>query len=214
MRESAMTGALICDEHLLFAEALASALNRRGIETTAVSRFAEAFEIVNTEPPAYVVLAEDRASASCEDNIRRIRELCADSRLVCVTADGHGGHGSSYAAAGADLVLSKERPLGVLVDGVLAGSAPARPRSATSPGTGGPGVPRRPKSGPLAAHFLTNRERDVLRLLVGGASTTQISASLGIASVTARSYVQDTMTKLGVHTRLEAVRYAMLYSVV
>lgn len=207
-----MTGALICDEHLLFAEALASALKRRGVEATAVADFDEGLAGLGAQP-AYVVLG-GRSGALGEGAIRLVRERCPDSWLVCVVAGGTPASGTSYAMAGADLVLSKERSLRVLVDGVLASPVRAWRGNGASPVVGLGHVARGGGRGPLAAHFLTNREREVLRLLALGASTRQISDSLGIASVTARSYVQDAMTKLGVHSRLEAVRYVMLNSVV
>lgn len=207
-------GVLICDEHVLFAEALASALERRGLETSVAASVQEALAIATLAPPECLVLGEGKTQKSCDGDIGSFRECCPDAWLVCITGNEQRGRGSSYAVTGCDVVLSKERPLHVLVDGVLAAPALARRHSGWPPPAGTAGVQRRPDRESLAAHFLTNREREVLRLLVLGASTSQISDSLGIAAVTARSYVQDTMTKLGVHSRLEAVRYAMHYSVV
>jgi DNA-binding NarL/FixJ family response regulator len=209
-----MPGALICDGQLLFAEALGRVLARRGVESTAIAGLDDALSILTATPITRVVLGVDRTDASSEDAIRRIREWCPDSWLVCVGADHNRRRVASYYAAGADLVLSKERPLRELVDGVLARPALAYSGHGGYVAVGSLDTSRRPAHEPLAAHFLTNRERDVLRLLVLGASTRRISVSLGISSVTARGYVQDAMTKLGVHSRLEAVRYAMLHSVV
>ena len=56
---------------------------------------------------------------------------------------------------------------------------------------------------------LTARERQVLALLVRGASGSEIAAELGISRNTVRTHVQSIMTKLQVHSRLEAVTFAV-----
>ncbi|MEV4312473.1 helix-turn-helix transcriptional regulator [Actinocrispum sp. NPDC049592] len=56
----------------------------------------------------------------------------------------------------------------------------------------------------LAAH-LTDREWECLGLLVQGLNTTAMSTTLGISPTTARTHIQSLLTKLGVHSRLEAV---------
>jgi PAS domain S-box-containing protein len=56
---------------------------------------------------------------------------------------------------------------------------------------------------------LTDREREVLFLLVQGLSTRDIAQSLSISSFTVRNHVQNILNKLNVHSRLEAVTYAL-----
>lgn len=53
--------------------------------------------------------------------------------------------------------------------------------------------------------FLTTRERQVLDGLAAGASTAELAALLGLSMSTVRSYVKAVLSKLGVHSRLEAV---------
>jgi PAS domain S-box-containing protein len=52
---------------------------------------------------------------------------------------------------------------------------------------------------------LTLRERQVVRLLAGGASTPEMAARLRVSRTTIRNHVQRILDKLGVHSRLEAV---------
>ncbi len=52
---------------------------------------------------------------------------------------------------------------------------------------------------------LTARQRDVLRLLAEGKSTSQIADDLRIRPVTARNHIANLMAALGVRTRLQAV---------
>ena len=52
---------------------------------------------------------------------------------------------------------------------------------------------------------LTPREHEVLRILAFGASTGSIGELLGISQATVRSHVKSLLTKLGVHSRVEAI---------
>jgi PAS domain S-box-containing protein len=55
---------------------------------------------------------------------------------------------------------------------------------------------------------LTRREYDVLRLLAEGRSAKDIAEELYISWSTARKHIQNILTKLGLHSKLEAVTYA------
>jgi two-component system nitrate/nitrite response regulator NarL len=65
----------------------------------------------------------------------------------------------------------------------------------------------------LAAH-LTARERECLALLVEGLDTPAMTLRLGVSTTTVRSHVQALLTKLGVHSRLEAATFAVRYDLV
>ena len=61
------------------------------------------------------------------------------------------------------------------------------------------------------AAFLTARERECLNLVVEGLDTSGIATKLGVSAATVRTHVQSMLTKLGVHSRLEAASYAVRY---
>jgi DNA-binding NarL/FixJ family response regulator len=61
-------------------------------------------------------------------------------------------------------------------------------------------------TGPRELEFLTPREREILQLLGTGASVTNIAAQLEIADNTVRTHIANIRSKLGVHSRLDAVR--------
>ena len=67
----------------------------------------------------------------------------------------------------------------------------------------------RSQQGHGRAQFLTQREREALARLVRGESTTSMARSMGVRVSTARSHVDAVLTKLGTHSRLEAVAYAV-----
>ena len=59
------------------------------------------------------------------------------------------------------------------------------------------------------AEELSDRERDVLRLLAEGKSYKEIAATLSISAKTISTYRARLLTKLGVRTTAELIRYAL-----
>jgi pimeloyl-ACP methyl ester carboxylesterase/DNA-binding CsgD family transcriptional regulator len=64
---------------------------------------------------------------------------------------------------------------------------------------------RAPRSAPA---LLTEREREVLRLLVRGSSGKEIAAELTISVATAQRHIANIYTKIGARGRVDAVAYA------
>jgi PAS domain S-box-containing protein len=61
---------------------------------------------------------------------------------------------------------------------------------------------------------LTEREREVLRCLARGMSTTGIARKLSIAPVTVRNHIQSILQRLDVHSKLAAVVYAYRHELI
>lgn len=68
------------------------------------------------------------------------------------------------------------------------------------------GTPAQPR--PAARTDLTPRQLEILLLLSGGASTTQIARELFISETTVRNHIAHLLGSLGVHSRLAAVAKA------
>ncbi|GIV98391.1 MAG: DNA-binding response regulator [Herpetosiphonaceae bacterium] len=62
---------------------------------------------------------------------------------------------------------------------------------------------------PESPEALTERETDVLRLLVLGRANKEIAFSLGIGEKTVKTHVSNILAKLGVQSRTQAALYAM-----
>jgi DNA-binding NarL/FixJ family response regulator len=210
-----VVSAVVCDEQLLFAEAFASALESHGLSARAVPSHAAALAVLADRWRSLLVLSVPAPDDAGVDLVRLVRAEHADVSVVCLvpsTAE----TARACSVAGADLLLSKRQPLAELVS-VVAHASVRRGRAAQLPDRvrQGRGAGRRPVvEEPLAARFLSARERDVLCRLASAQSTAAIAASMGIAVTTVRGYVQSTFTKLGVHSRVEAVRYAIDHGLV
>jgi DNA-binding NarL/FixJ family response regulator len=56
---------------------------------------------------------------------------------------------------------------------------------------------------------LTDRETEILRLVAKGVSYKQIAERLGLSHRTVQNHVQNTLSKLQLHNRVELTRYAI-----
>ncbi len=61
---------------------------------------------------------------------------------------------------------------------------------------------------------LTDREKQVLKLVAEGRSNKEVAEVLGISVKTAMSHREHVMEKLGVHNRTELVRFAIRKGVI
>jgi DNA-binding NarL/FixJ family response regulator len=73
---------------------------------------------------------------------------------------------------------------------------------------------RRDDPAALLASQLTPRELEVLAMLVEGLTGPEMAARLGVSPNTIRTHVQSILTKLQVHSRLEAAAFAVRHGLV
>jgi DNA-binding NarL/FixJ family response regulator len=71
-------------------------------------------------------------------------------------------------------------------------------------------IQRRRRDNEAATRFarLTRREREILTLVADGEDRQSIARALFISPQTARTHIQNMLTKLEVHSRIEAARFA------
>jgi len=65
-----------------------------------------------------------------------------------------------------------------------------------------------PQSAPVSVDALTDREMEVLRELGAGVSNHEIAANLCITENTVKSHIHNILTKLNLHSRTQASRFA------
>jgi two-component system nitrate/nitrite response regulator NarL len=194
---------VLIDRDRLFADAVTIVLERHGFEVIGLSDGPDAIRSLAETTPDLVLI--DASAASSDADL----EITGDDRPRIVVLEDESTRIEPDVLDWADGVVSKELPTEEFVDAVesIAEGRPA-PQTVT-PIPRGQGT----HSG-IDGVALTERERDVLQLLVEGAGATEISRELGVTRHTARKHVQNVLTKLQVHSRLAAMMFAIEHGLV
>jgi two-component system, NarL family, nitrate/nitrite response regulator NarL len=207
---------VVADAHRVFAEVLTSLLKKAGHEIVGCARYMEdAASIIMAEQVDACVLDLGLPSIGQATSIAQAVARAPRTAFVVLAESADSESLASAVAAGVRGVALKSDDL-VEILRVLAGATSGRVVSRAHGNAvlsmsvqTGLGIRGRRRHSLEPGQFLTQREREALYLLVGGESTTSIARSMGVQLSTARSHVDAVLTKLGVHTRLEAVAFAV-----
>lgn len=202
-----MVRVILVDDHRLFTDLVGAFLAAHGVdvvgvatteaETTALLRTRSA-DVCLIDP---TTLVEGPASAVAL--VRRLSRYAPQVRLVVLTGSPAEPTAAEVLAAGAAGHLAKSvggEDLLTALEQVARGEQVVLDDAE-------PGTP--PDDEALEARrrvdSLRARERECLELIVAGASTAEMAATMGVTVATVRSHVRAVLAALGVHSRLAAV---------
>jgi DNA-binding NarL/FixJ family response regulator len=210
--ESESIRILLADDQLLFREAVKVVLSREeGIVVVGEAKdgLQAVAEAERTRPDLAFV---DSKLPNCA-GVRAtglIKERVPECRVVVLSDEEDPGLLVDAIEAGASGFMTKTSPLASLIEAthaIHAGEMLIPPRMLTPLLTY---LISRGKDKDKALRRisrLTNREREVLALLAEGGGNDAIAQALVISPETARTHVQNVLSRLGVHSRLEAATY-------
>jgi DNA-binding NarL/FixJ family response regulator len=197
------------DDHPAMLAGVVDLLVRNGFDVVGSAGDGRAaLELVERTRPGVAVLDVRMPHLSGIEVARAIHASLPGTGVVFYTAFGDRTVLADALAAGARGFVLKEAPLQDLVravERVAAGEAYVDPVLAGVL-VGGPTSGRMPT--------LTERERDVLRLLADGRANEGIAAELGISAETVRTHIRKAMDKLDADTRTHAVATALRQSLI
>jgi DNA-binding NarL/FixJ family response regulator len=200
--------ALVVDDHPVFAEALTALLEKyEDIDVVGtVGRVEEAITLANELKPDVAIVDVIMGNANGLGLTARLTEELR-MRVVVLSCRDDPATATSAIRAGASAFISKDSPPRELLDalrGALHGHTWVPPRLLTGVlrELTGDTPPPRPEEQRVAA--LSRRERDVLGYLVAGMTRAEIAEKLVLSVNTVRSHIQRVLTKLDVHSTLEA----------
>lgn len=206
-----MIDLVLGDDHAIFVDALVTTLPRHGFAIVGTAdNVTGVVACVREHRPDVCLLDRYFADGDGLDVIGEILNASGRTRVLVLTADGGVSGMREALGKGASGYVNKMCGLSVLagaIRGVVDGEVVVELAASRAPRLAGSTDARR-----LASH-LTARERQCLSLLVEGAHTTAIAKRLGVAPTTVRTHVQSVLTKLGVHSRLEAASFAMRHGI-
>lgn len=208
---------LFVEDHQLLADALSAMLAREpDMEMVGVAgTVAEAKQIARERVD--VVLMDYRLpDGTGAEATRAIKARWPAARVVMVTALTDDETVLESIQAGADGYLTKDRAADDVVQAVRAAHAGETllPRSVIVEIARRVAAARERGDERRVVEPLTPRELEVLRALTEGMSTPEICERFFIAPNTLRTHVQNIMGKLRVHSKLEAVAFALKYRLV
>jgi DNA-binding NarL/FixJ family response regulator len=196
--------AIVADDHPAMLAAICDVLTDAGIEV--IGRAAngeEALAKIETRRPAVALVDVRMPRLGGVELARQAVTRAPDTALIFYTAYGDRALVTEALDAGVRGFVLKEAPLHDLVravEEVAAGSTYVDPVLAGVLATA---------SVAKDLPALTQRERDVLRLLADGLSNEEIGRRLFISPETVRTHVRKAMEKLDADTRTQAVATAL-----
>jgi DNA-binding NarL/FixJ family response regulator len=195
---------VVADDHPAVLEAVAEFLVQGGIEVIARARDGEeALERIEQRKPQVALVDVRMPKLGGIELTRRAQRSAPETSILLYTGYGDRALLTEALDAGVRGFVLKEAPMDDLL------------RAVQSVATGGTYVDP-VLAGTLAASSignklpeLTQRERDVLRLLADGLANEEIGKRLYISAETVRTHVRKAMDKLDADTRTQAVARAL-----
>lgn len=206
---------VLCDDHKMFLDALAAYLESKGhhiiAAATSPERALDALEHADADI-CVMDLMFPNLPRDISEYLARISAEHPQVRLVVLSGAQDESQIEAALAAGASVASKTESAERILqiMQMALQGNV-VRPNSSTDRlrvPTDDEGWAR------YLAKFLTPKEAQVLRHLVDGLSTTAIAREMAISYATARTHIQSILVKLGVHSKVEAVSFAVRHSLI
>lgn len=207
---------LIADDHVLFRDSLTGLLEAAGHQMIAVAaRGEDAIELARRHRPEIVLMDLAMPGMGGLEATRLLVRELPECRVVVLTASAAESDLFAALEAGAQGYLLKDLPARTfleLLEGALAGQPALTPElsrkvlQAFARGRHAAAGRRDP---------LTDREREVLQLMVGGVtSNRQLARRLGVSENTIKFHVRNVLDKLHLHDRAQAVSHALRHGMV
>src|SRR5713101_5309332 len=197
------TRVLIVEDHQVVADGLAALINDQKDMTVVGTAGSVADSIARvTELEPDVVLMDYRLpDGTGADAGARIRRLRPDTKLIFLTREDSDVARFAALEAGASAFIHKSQAASEVVNAirtVAAGGTLFTPRTIAT-------LLNKRREMDSQLESLTPREKEVLRLMAAGTSSRDIAARLGISYTTVRTHIRSLGSKLGVHSKLEAI---------
>jgi DNA-binding NarL/FixJ family response regulator len=205
---SSMTRILVVEDHLIVREALVTLLGvRPDLQIVGVAAsIRETMPLVEQTRPDLLLLDLSLEDGSGIELARRLHRSRSQTRVLVVTGFRDGFAAREALAAGVAGYVLKEQPSADLfdaIDVIRLGGTYVSPTIAAQLRSD----QLSPKEdNPLAS--LSNRESEIFRLIVSGASSKDLSRRLFISVKTVETHRTNIGRKLGVRTSVDLVRFA------
>lgn len=204
---------LIADDHALFRDSLRSLLESHDIDVVAEAKNGqEAVDLTWECKPDVVLMDLLMPEVDGLEATKRIAAELPDIKVVILTASDEDSNLFEAIKSGAKGYLLKDLESGhffSLLEGVERGE-PALTPSVARKLLDEFARPKKPSKEEYDPDALTEREREVLELMVQGTtSNRRLAKHLGVSENTVKFHVRNILDKLHLHNRAQVVAYAL-----
>ena len=206
---------MICDDHALFRRGLIMVLeSEQGMEVVGEAEDGEeAIKKAEELAPDVVLMDVRMPNVSGIEATRRISEVDPTAKILMLTVSDEEDDLYDAIKAGATGYLLKEISIEEVATGlraVVGGQSLISPSMAAKLLTEFSTMMKRGDEGQqVPAPRLTERELDVLKLVARGLNNRAIATQLFISENTVKNHIRNILDKLQLHSRMEAVVYAV-----
>ena len=211
---------LICDDHRLLTDTLTDVASHdsRLALLPAVHSPEEAVELTrHTHPDVVLMDIEFRGPMNGIEATRRIKQTSPSTKVVIMTAHEDEGLLVEAVEAGASGFLRKTEGVDEFIAAIKAAADGEILIDRAALARLLPKVARERETQRDAQRLLsqlTDREREILAQLAKGLRNDDIATKLFISPQTVQTHVRNLLGKLGVHSKLEAVAFAVRHGAV
>jgi two-component system, NarL family, nitrate/nitrite response regulator NarL len=197
------TRVLVVEDHQVVAEGLAALINDQG-DMEVVGKAATVADSIAAAAqlrPDIVLLDFRLTDGTGADAGTAIRQVRPDTRMIFLTREDSDAARFAALEAGASGFIHKSRAAAEVVDAirvVAGGGTLFTPRAIST-------LLNKRREVESQLEKLTPREKEVLRLMAEGIASRDIAGKLGISYTTVRTHIRSLGSKLGVHSKLEAI---------
>jgi DNA-binding NarL/FixJ family response regulator len=210
---------LIVDDHALVREGIRALLSRAD-DMTVVGEAGggrDAIALARSLTPDVILMDIAMPDLGGLEATVEIRKDCPDARIIVLTQYGDREYVHRFLRAGvAGYVLKKAAGADLVsaIRSVYRGGLVLDPEVARDAVTGDSAPPAAIAGEAEPYERLTDREKQVLKLVAEGRSNKEVASLLGISVKTAMSHREHVMDKLNVHSRTDLIRFALRCGVI
>jgi DNA-binding NarL/FixJ family response regulator len=198
-----VTRIVIVEDHQVVADGLAALINDQPdmVVVGKTGSVADSIALATELSPDVVLMDFRLTDGTGAEAGAGIRQLRPETKLIFLTREDSDAARFAALEAGASGFIHKSRAASEVVDAirtVAGGGSLFTPRTISS-------LLHKRREVASQLERLTPREKEVLRLMAEGVSSRDIAGRLGISYTTVRTHIRSLGSKLGVHSKLEAI---------
>jgi two-component system response regulator DevR len=206
--EEGVLGVLVVDDHQMFAESLARLLSDQGdiVVLGMAAEGSEALDLCERLKPNVILIDYHMPGRDGVSIAAEIKRNHPEIMVVMLTGSAEDHVVLAAVEAGCSGYVTKDRAATELVDAVRSAAAG---EVVISPALLARLLPQLNRTSAASGVQLTERELQLLGLMAKGSTNKVMADELNLSVNTVRNYVQILLTKLNVHSKLEAVSTAV-----